>query len=704
MRHVAFGALVLVLAPARDVKAQGPDPTRAFIDSAIALEDRGRALASGTSSERHQALDNFRSAVRLRLQANDQIEAARNHGRIGVMYSYLERHDSALVYYRHALTLQERLGDIVGLGRTRQNLALTLSDVGDTTGAKQEYRIALELAQRGGDADDEAIVLHNLGLIILAEGRPDSAASLFRRMLLADPDDPVLKAKAHMRLASFHQSRNQPDSVIRHYERALRLLENAGDVKVARTARQALLALYQERRSDDSLLALIARNLSAETELEASAEALMKVLSRGLGRYRLGAQEAIRASVLLGQAYALMHVDPSFFQHSLATRIDQIHRVHPQLRFGLHELRNALRERSSDDTRADVRGQWWRETPDRLQAWSMLLKGLGDHYYWKGWSRTAAAYYEAALARDNESATLRAIDLEAAIPLFDLYKAFGRMREVDSLIAVLDRRRATTTLDVALAVRLRDAYTTGGFQLMDSLQYDRAKEQYHKALALDSTFSPAVNNLGFAYVGARQLDSAVMLFERAVRLDPSEPTATNNLGYLLFHLGYVDRALEYLARSYRLRPTLLTAINIAVAFRFVGKADSAHRWDTEARHGTDTTAWDEYGYVGGAWILNYKSLQAGDLKTTEEAIRVRTPAQKRAVATFGLSVDEAMAGRLAPAEDLFNEAYRLTSDSEFRCFFANEAQALLNRVSLVPVARTWLTAKHQRLAQGARCP
>src|SRR5216684_4109467 len=61
--------------------------------------------------------------------------------------------------------------------------------------------------------------------------------------------------------------------------------------------------------------------------------------------------------------------------------------------------------------------------------------------------------------------------------------------------------------------------------------YDRAIQDYDRAIRLDPAMAFAFSNRGNAYASRGELDRAIQDYDEAIRLDPSNAPAFNNRGY-----------------------------------------------------------------------------------------------------------------------------------------------------------------------------
>lgn len=109
---------------------------------------------------------------------------------------------------------------------------------------------------------------------------------------------------------------------------------------------------------------------------------------------------------------------------------------------------------------------------------------------------------------------------------------------------------------------------------MDSLELQIAN--YRKALAIDSNYVDAWNNLGVAYFYYSNLDSAVICLKKALDKNPNYPPAHNNVGYVLDVLGEYDQAIAHYQKAIQLRQNYLIAMaNLLDSYMHKKDYDSA---------------------------------------------------------------------------------------------------------------------------------
>jgi DNA-binding winged helix-turn-helix (wHTH) protein/Flp pilus assembly protein TadD len=141
------------------------------------------------------------------------------------------------------------------------------------------------------------------------------------------------------------------------------------------------------------------------------------------------------------------------------------------------------------------------------------------------------------------------------------------------------------------ALRFSSAYADARYNLGDAYEeipdYDKAVEQYQRAVDADPKFYPAYNNLSRLYI-MRQRDyaAALRLLDRAIGLQPHEPsvqyTLYKNYGWAnleLGHLGQAEQNLRFAARVDPLRGSAHCLL-AKVIDRRGGTKDALQEWES----------------------------------------------------------------------------------------------------------------------------
>ena len=93
-----------------------------------------------------------------------------------------------------------------------------------------------------------------------------------------------------------------------------------------------------------------------------------------------------------------------------------------------------------------------------------------------------------------------------------------------------------------------------GMEAWEHNDFQKAAEQFEKAVALYPQYDSAFNNLGVMYYQMGQTEKARAAFERSVSLNDRNADADRNLARLLIHDGNFLRAEELLKKSLSIEP------------------------------------------------------------------------------------------------------------------------------------------------------
>lgn len=109
-------------------------------------------------------------------------------------------------------------------------------------------------------------------------------------------------------------------------------------------------------------------------------------------------------------------------------------------------------------------------------------------------------------------------------------------------------------------------------------EYDRAIQDYDRALKLTPQFAQAVFNRGNALDEKGQFDRAIQDYDQAIKLNPNYAMAFNNRGYVWDERHDFDRAIKDYDRAIDLNPQYAQAFNNrGVAYAHKGDWDRAIR-------------------------------------------------------------------------------------------------------------------------------
>ena len=126
--------------------------------------------------------------------------------------------------------------------------------------------------------------------------------------------------------------------------------------------------------------------------------------------------------------------------------------------------------------------------------------------------------------------------------------------------------------------------------------FDKAAEQYRRAIELQPNFASAHNRLGITLNKLGQHAEATQQFEKALELTPNEAFLLNNLGFSLFLENKCDEAESRIRRALELKPDFARArTNYALVLAKLGRYDEAY--ETLRKGGDDADAGYNMGVI-----------------------------------------------------------------------------------------------------------
>jgi len=156
--------------------------------------------------------------------------------------------------------------------------------------------------------------------------------------------------------------------------------------------------------------------------------------------------------------------------------------------------------------------------------------------------RKALGYFRQAIAQDSGYA----LAYSGLADTYSFLASFGFARPAENF----PKAKVAALHALALDSTLPEAHTSLGFiALFYDWDWPAADRAFRKALALDSTYTPALLYHGWYNVAVGQLDSAVADLERARSLDPLSLILNTRLGTMLFWARRYDAAATQLSRT-----------------------------------------------------------------------------------------------------------------------------------------------------------
>ena len=166
---------------------------------------------------------------------------------------------------------------------------------------------------------------------------------------------------------------------------------------------------------------------------------------------------------------------------------------------------------------------------------------------------------------------------------------------------------------IALKPDLAEAYNNRGNAYREKGDYDRAIQDYTKAIALKPDLAEAYYNRGVAYGAKGDYDRAIQDYTKAIALKPDDAKAYNNRGVAYGAKGDHDHAIQDYDKAIDLAPDdALAYTNRGVTWLFL------REWD---RARSDLTAAKERGVP----IAEFFSSTFGNISNFEQKYHVQLP-------------------------------------------------------------------------------
>ena len=175
-----------------------------------------------------EAIDEYRSALRLAERVHDEVEAAEVRGRLAIALRYADRLDEALAEYRLALTTFRRYDLGYHIAVNQMNLAQTLILLGRNEEAAEAALEALALFDEEGESELALRTLHVLAESAAAEDLPPGLHDRLDSEAFASRD-PVLRAWSAVDRASRLLHEHDVAGAERELERATEIYRSSGD-------------------------------------------------------------------------------------------------------------------------------------------------------------------------------------------------------------------------------------------------------------------------------------------------------------------------------------------------------------------------------------------------------------------------------------------------------------------------------------------
>ncbi|GHU58495.1 hypothetical protein FACS1894133_3350 [Clostridia bacterium] len=120
------------------------------------------------------------------------------------------------------------------------------------------------------------------------------------------------------------------------------------------------------------------------------------------------------------------------------------------------------------------------------------------------------------------------------------------------------------------------SHVKGGYNYYEKGDFDKAIEEYDKAIELKADYAEAYNGRGMSYDELGKYDKAIADYDKAIELDPDYSIAYNNRANTYINLEKYDKAKADCDKAIELKPDYAAAYcNRGIAYRKSGKYDKA---------------------------------------------------------------------------------------------------------------------------------
>lgn len=110
-------------------------------------------------------------------------------------------------------------------------------------------------------------------------------------------------------------------------------------------------------------------------------------------------------------------------------------------------------------------------------------------------------------------------------------------------------------------------------------KYDKAVEQYNKALELDPNYGEAHNELGYAYLFMRNFEKSLEHFKKYASLNPDDANPRDSMAEAYFLMGRLDEAIAKYKEALEIKPDWLgTSMKIGYIYALKEDYPEAMKW------------------------------------------------------------------------------------------------------------------------------
>ena len=120
-----------------------------------------------------------------------------------------------------------------------------------------------------------------------------------------------------------------------------------------------------------------------------------------------------------------------------------------------------------------------------------------------------------------------------------------------------------------------DIYNNIGVIYKELRQYDRAIEEFLRAIYLNPTYAKPYNNIGVVYYAKKDFPGAIRNYQKAISIDPKNLEALNNLAVAFKRIDQLEKSKSILNQALKINLAHAgTHYNLAVLYEKEGNLKS----------------------------------------------------------------------------------------------------------------------------------
>lgn len=209
------------------------------------------------------------------------------------------------------------------------------------------------------------------------------------------------------------------------------------------------------------------------------------------------------------------------------------------------------------------------------------------------------------------------------------------------------------TLDMTLTPSL---YVERGIIYFDQKNWDKAIENFNKAIEQKGDYFDAYFNRGRTYHTMTKHDEALNDYEKAIEIDPNQPAAYANIGVCYREKGNYEKALQNLNKAIALYPNY--------EFAYLQRSETYTKMKKYDLKINDLNEIDKFK-PNNPWIMNFIGVgygQMGKFDLAEEYYQKALALERNPAFLLNLAEDYICLGNFPAAEKTANEASGMVKD------------------------------------------